>query len=144
MRRFARRTALVALVWLTAASTLLAGLPQLECACPTTRGEARSPDAKPQGKRCCCSCCAPEPGEPEGRHSCCRHQGQEPRPGAPRRPGDGPGKAPRADQGQQPGDEKARSPELTHSPCARTLAPSANVPATAKTEPGSLPALELL
>src|SRR5262245_2200355 len=104
MKRFARKTILVALVWLTAASTLLAGLPRLECVCPSVPRKPSPSRVKATGAGCCCSgrdcCCtsqpeddpAPAPGARRGKHGCCAPQGHEPRPTSPRPTGDDPGK----------------------------------------------------
>ncbi len=82
MKRIARRTALVALVWLTAASTVLAGLPRLECVCPGGRRGSPNVGAVAKTGGCCCeqSCCAAGEANPQpGEHSCCvQPQGEKP------------------------------------------------------------------
>jgi hypothetical protein len=72
MRGFARRTALVALVWLTAASTLLAGLPHFECVCPSSSRDSSCLGVVAKSGGCCCggSCCAAGKPQPE-KPSCC-------------------------------------------------------------------------
>lgn len=68
-----RRIALVGIVWLTAATILVAGTPHLVCACPDggagnscarcQSGSVKSALAKPchPGARCCCCPTQPEP-----------------------------------------------------------------------------------
>jgi hypothetical protein len=156
MKRFARKTTLVALVWLTAASTLLAGLPRLECVCPSRPREPAPPRAKARETGGCCSggscCCtaqpeggsAPAPGERRGQHGCCPSQGHAPRPASPRPTGDDPGNAPSGPRGPQTAGT-AGSPGLDLPRCARTLTPSSSInPAITQPDIGGLPATELL
>ena len=128
--RSLHRTALVALIWLTAASTLLAGLPHFECACPAARPQPASPDAKAKAAGCCCSCCVAPPGEPEAQRPCCRPESQQPRPAKPKQTA----KAP------------AGAPELTQSRCAKTLPPASDsvTAAVAKTDAAGWHTPELL
>jgi hypothetical protein len=113
MSTLIRRTALVALVWLTAASTLLAGLPQLECLCPsgqcTTSPQGPAPR---EGGRCCCgSCCAAGQGgeKPPKRMSCCSQNDteQQTKPASPESKAAAGRRADSAGQGK-PGPEQAR------------------------------------
>ncbi len=79
MKRFARRTALVALTWLTAASTLVAGLPHFECVCPDGQRKPVCRGVKDAATGCCCggSCCSSNGQSVEGtvrsksRGGCC-------------------------------------------------------------------------
>jgi hypothetical protein len=157
MKRFARRTALVTLIWLTAASTLLAGIPSFECVCPG-RSRESSPSkvkAKGTGGGCdgggCC-CCASEPQSdptrtsPErgGKHGCCPQEGPQPLPDSPKPTRGGPAKDPSGQPGHQ-SDKAAVAPELKQPRCAKTLAPSGGDDvAVAKTDSAGLPAPELL
>jgi hypothetical protein len=89
MKRFARRTALVALVWLTAASTLLAGVPHFECVCPSGRRGSSCLGVIAKSGGCCCggSCCSAGGKGPQAEgQSCCGKpraaHGEKPRPPA--------------------------------------------------------------
>jgi hypothetical protein len=134
----------VALVWLTAASTLLAGLPRFECACPAAQPGPASPDVKAKATGCCC--CAPEAGERGDQHPCCQHEGQETCPDSPKRAGAVSGQAPSGLHGPQAATSPTGSPELTQARCAKTpLAPSRAVTAAvSKTHSGGWQAPELL
>lgn len=84
----ARRTLLVAQVWLTAFMTLLSGAPQLTCVCPDGRVKQFCLSFLPGLAGCCCShACTPAGGqvracccggrasslsEPAGERPCCR------------------------------------------------------------------------
>jgi hypothetical protein len=86
MRRL-RKTVVILLVWATAASTLLAGLPHLECGCPAARGNPNKSGTSAAGKTCCCggSCFSASESNKSGtsghrpnkRHSCCGGGAQE-------------------------------------------------------------------
>src|SRR5437870_1512874 len=76
-------------VWLTAAATLLAGIPQLQCRCPSGTVMPACPAPAAPASCCCCtdvaedsdetppSCCHPTPAQPGestdpniGRNAC--------------------------------------------------------------------------
>ncbi len=82
-----RRTALAGLVWLTAAMTLVAGFPHLDCRCPGGQLK-RFCLGSSKGSACCCGgaccsggdghrccCCSPRgPGAKSGQQAaCCPH-----------------------------------------------------------------------
>src|SRR5262245_26246874 len=98
-----RRLTLVALIWLTAASTLLAGLPHFECLCPNGQRGSYCLGTATNKTGCCCGgsccltkqggCCAPisgdKDGEPQQAPTCCEQQDGEDTPpgeGEPQRP----------------------------------------------------------
>jgi len=137
MKLLVRRTALVALVWLTAASTLLAGLPRFECVCPGRQRQSAPPDAN--GTGCCCgSCCVGEPGEHDGHRDCCQGGGSDSESSKPAPREDDSGKAPPGSQVHQTG-----TAELTQSSCARELILADGFSA-AVTQTKASPILELL
>src|SRR6516165_5475830 len=93
---YLRRTALVTLVWLTAASTLLAGLPHFDCLCPNGQRGSFCLGTATGANWCCCGgsccvtdqggCCPPtsgdNKGEPQQAPTCCeRHEGEDAPPG---------------------------------------------------------------
>ena len=80
MRRF-RKTAMILLVWVTSASTLLAGIPRLECGCPGGKVQSGGPGPSAKERTCCCgkSCptkasanwSGPSEGQAQKKTSCC-------------------------------------------------------------------------
>src|SRR5438552_2837856 len=74
---FLRRTSLILLVWLTAAMTLVAGVPHFTCWCPDGRIKPVCLDLPCSNSPCCCggACCTKadsgkvDPSEPP--RSCC-------------------------------------------------------------------------
>lgn len=67
-----RRLFLVCLVWLTAVTTLVAGLPQVQCRCPDGRIKAFCLSSL-VGKNCCHDdhCCAMAPDDEPATTCCC-------------------------------------------------------------------------
>jgi hypothetical protein len=141
MKRLARRTALVVLIWLTAASTLVAGLPHFDCVCPDGHRKSLCLGFAVGETGCCCggACCSsqgPEDAvavEPESGGSCCCHGGQGNREDTPPRSAPRParpcGAIPyQADHGLQ----------LTSPSCVRTVVPAdeAAPPAVDHSGPG--------
>jgi hypothetical protein len=68
------RTLWVAQVWLTAAATLLAGFPQLACACAAP-DKASSPASTSGPHGCCCCGSGGASASPEQERPCCRNHG---------------------------------------------------------------------
>jgi hypothetical protein len=79
-----RRLLLCCLIWLTAASTLLAGVPHFECLCPNGQRKSACLGIVAKGTSCCCGgaccssgggCCHKKPQSPVGgarKRSCCQ------------------------------------------------------------------------
>jgi hypothetical protein len=80
-------------VWLTAAMTLVAGLPHFQCLCPNGRVKALCLSLAPKPSGCCCggaccssaqssagSCCAhnAKAAEPQAEASCCGQPKRQP------------------------------------------------------------------
>ncbi len=65
-----RKTTLVATVWLTAAMTVVAGVPQFDCMCRNGQMKQACPGSRSLNTNCCCggACCS---GANSGSHSCC-------------------------------------------------------------------------
>ncbi len=154
MKRFARRTALVALVWLTAASTLFAGLPHFNCLCPSGERKSRCLGVTTKDTGCCCggSCCAARaengpsavPVQAEGGSCCCcRHEGQGTRRDNPERTGEEPTNGGRR-EAQPVGETAGVVLQLTPARCVRTVAHSddAALALSGKTGAKGSPALD--
>jgi hypothetical protein len=101
-------------VWLTAAMTLLAGFPHLDCRCPDGRVKPFCLDLTSQAGRCCCGG-ALYPSARGGK--CC---------GCPRgASADAPGKAEccgRLPQGLRPGGPGGPAPQVKATGCSKALA----------------------
>jgi hypothetical protein len=127
-----RRLILVALVWLTAASTLLAGLPHFECLCPNGQRGSYCLGIVTNATGCCCGgsccisgrtgCCTPtagdDRGEPQQAPTCCGQQEGEDTPAS-----EGESKGNCARQPPSPKPEPQGDPVHVQSPgCEKTLA----------------------
>jgi hypothetical protein len=113
---FSRKLALAGLVWLTAAMTLVAGLPHWSCRCDVGPTRRETAGHTPGAPGCpCCGCCAGDPAAGEsGKAPCCARK-SDPRP---------------ADESDPGGDQ------IHPARCVRDLAPA--VPAgTAEKGPRS-------
>src|SRR5215475_7170923 len=85
MMKIVRKTALVGQVWLTAAMTLIAGVPHFSCRCPDGHVKPFCLGLAPGGRACCDRpCCSPVPDDglrdraldpvpaaPAGKTCCC-------------------------------------------------------------------------
>jgi hypothetical protein len=147
---YLRRTALVTLVWLTAASTLLAGLPHFDCVCPNGRRKPVCFNVTDKNTGCCCggSCCAPDGKAGEGavqgeeRGGCCCRGDQDARPNGLRPARNETGGGPRH-EGQAAKRKTDDALQLDRTRCARTLAhPDDMAPALNKTGAKGSAALE--
>jgi hypothetical protein len=130
MRRFARRTALVALVWLTAASTLLAGLPHFDCVCPDGQRKPVCFGVPDRDTGCCCGgCCCASKGQSaegavraKGRDGCCcccqKGEGTPPEGSRPTPKGTG---ASPGHEGQAAKGKAGKALRVDRPRCARTL-----------------------
>jgi hypothetical protein len=67
------RYALVALVWLTAIATVIAGMPLASCLCPNGQTKSFCFGMQKEAGGCCCGggCCATPPTMEPAEHSCC-------------------------------------------------------------------------
>lgn len=111
------RTALTGLVWLTAAMTLVAGLPHFDCRCPSGQVKPFCLATASKKTGCCCggACCA---GASGGGY-CCNSPGSSPERHGHKPPCCAQEKAPPG--GNQPFD----GPHLDHcGGCVKTLAAS--------------------
>ncbi len=75
------RMAWIGLVWLTAVTTLIAGVPQLDCRCPTGQVKSICLGSVSETSECCCggTCCAQRIvpiGQAQEGACCGRHQSQ--------------------------------------------------------------------
>jgi hypothetical protein len=155
---YVRRTALVALVWLTAASTLVAGLPHFDCICPNGRRKPVCFNITDKKTGCCCggSCCPPNgqakegtvQGKGRGGCCCCCRGGQDARPDGSEPTRNKTGAAPRH-EGQSVKGTADDALQLARTRCVRTLAHSdemtpalnkAGAKGSASLEPLALPA----
>jgi hypothetical protein len=72
---YPRNFLLTGLVWLTAAMTLVAGLPRFQCQCPDGTTRPLCPDRASASDPCCCggACCSQvATSARKAAHSCCR------------------------------------------------------------------------
>jgi|GEM_PF-6339520 len=69
LMRWLRKALLHSLVWLTAAATLLAGTPQLQCRCPSGGAKAACVVSPVAVDACCC--CSKAPDDQDPPPSCC-------------------------------------------------------------------------
>ena len=128
------RIAWIALVWMTAASTLLAGLPRVECICPDGSVKPVCTGHSTKDTTCCCggSCCSGTPGgkgccAAAKKAGCCGESRQESK--EPQKPEGGGAVRP-----QSPDAAPSHHGRVEGKCCQRTLAATAPV-AVGKFEP---------